>query len=927
MSKKNKWTIVPFIIIAVLVITLLYFLTIRTSSKPAEPLRAIPINAALIIKVNDFGALYAKTADGNSIWNELKTIPAFSRIDKQMHFLDSLVRNVPEVDDILNNPPSFISAHYTGKDRISLMHVFQLPPRVQEKKITELIKHLVVNSGTIKTRQYEGIDLHEIALLNQKVISNFYYAIYHDILMISFSATVIEDGIRQLINGESLAAVKGFNEIYATAGKNVDANIFINFRQFPKTLSAFVKTEYKSEVRSFKNFADWAELDLNMLSDMLLLNGFVNASDSVPTIASVFLQQTPQRISCDEVLPSSVASFITIAFSDGEKYFQDYRSFLQEQGSLTAFNNTLTSLNNAYGTNFPNDFLEIMDKEITLGFDSNNPDSSPSGVYFLMRIKSKAQTEDKLRSILSRMAEVESQPVSSYTTNYKLDADLTYKIQYLPVHKLTSKIFGNLFSILDEHYYVVLDNYLVFSGSVESLKVLIHNYVLNKTLSNDVAYKEFKNSLSSRFNLCYYCNLSRGQNFYSAYLTDALGLTWQKNLEVFRKIQVMGFQLYANNNMLYSNFVVKYLSTYNSAAQTVWESKLDTLADFKPVFVVNHQTGQNEVFVQDLNNNIYLINQVGRILWKIQILEPINSEVYQVDYFRNGKFQLLFSTKNQLYLIDRKGNFVEKYPVRLRAPATCGVSLFDYESNRDYRLFIACEDKHVYAYNREGSLVSGWSFGESESEVTQPVNHFRIGDKDFLVFGDRYKTYILDRKGNTRVEAEAYFPKSINNNYLLDLPSDGTNPSVVTTDTSGKAYFIGFNGKTRIVELPGKFSGRHFFDYKDLNGDGKSEFIYLDNGKLTVFNADQSKLFSYKFDEPVFTRPQIYQFSSTDRKLGVVSANVNLIFLFNNNGELYKGFPLQGNTPFSIGHFGDSLSKFNLVVGSKDNFLYNYRVR
>ena len=43
----------------------------------------------------------------------------------------------------------------------------------------------------------------------------------------------------------------------------------------------------------------------------------------------------------------------------------------------------------------------------------------------------------------------------------------------------------------------------------------------------------------------------------------------------------------------------------------------------------------------------------------------------------------------------------------------------------------------------------------------------------------------------------------------------------VTTDTTGKVYFIGFNGKVKTVELPGRFTNRHFFDYKDLNGDGK----------------------------------------------------------------------------------------------------------
>ena len=75
------------------------------------------------------------------------------------------------------------------------------------------------------------------------------------------------------------------------------------------------------------------------------------------------------------------------------------------------------------------------------------------------------------------------------------------KFIHLPVNKFVSKIFGNLFSALDKHYFMVIENYLVFSETPESLKSLTHSYVLNKTLENEPAYKDFKNSLSPRSNL------------------------------------------------------------------------------------------------------------------------------------------------------------------------------------------------------------------------------------------------------------------------------------------------------------------------------------------------------------------------------------------------------------------------------------------
>lgn len=927
MTKRNKWNIVPFIIIAALTVLFLYYITIRKPSKPAEPLKAIPVSASVVIKINDFGALFEKITHNNDLWNELKNVPPFNRVNKQLYFLDSLMRSDPEAAEILEKSPSFISAHFTGKDRISLMHVLQLPKHIQERKINNLVSRFLIQSGTVQTRIYEGVNMHEVTLLDESGVGNFCYAVYRDILMISFSTTVLEDAIRQLQEPESLINDKDFNKIIGVAGKNVEANVFINFAHFPRSLSVFVKPDYKSEVRTLKNFASWAELDVNLLPDVLLLNGFIQPSDSLPSFSKILLAQQPQRIKADEVLPSSTASFLSLAISNPDKYFDDFNSFLRSLGKYTPYHNTLQSLNNAYGFQLPDDFTDIMDQEITLAFDNpRQADSSPD-VYILLRVKSKSQAEARLKSMLEKIGNMDKKSPETYTTQYNFDAELSFNLYHFPVHQLLSKVYGNLFSALDQHYFVLLDNYLVFSGSERALKYLIQNYILNKTLQNDAAYKEFKNNLSPRSNLLIYGNLSKSCGVFSEYLMDAYGKSWHSHLDVFQKIQSSGIQLYANNDMLYSNIVLKYLSAYHSSAETVWESKLDTLAVLKPVFVLNHQTQQNEVFVQDMKNNIYLINQAGRILWKLPLPDRINSDIFQVDYFRNRKLQLVFSTRNEIYMVDRNGNFVERYPVKLRSPATCGLSVFDYENTRDYRLFIACEDKRVYAYTGDGNLLSGWSFNETESEVTLPLNHFRIGDKDFLVFGDRLKTYILDRKGNTRVQVETYFPHSANNNYQLQIPLDGSSPSVVTTDTTGKAYFIGFTGEVRTVDFPGGFTNRHFFDLKDLDGDGQSEFIYLEGTKLTVFRSDKSKLFTYKFEEPILSRPQFYQFSASDRKLGIVSRFRNQIFLINNNGELYKGFPLQGNTPFSIGNFGDSLSRFNLVVGSRDNYLYNYRVQ
>jgi len=105
-------------------------------------------------------------------------------------------------------------------------------------------------------------------------------------------------------------------------------------------------------------------------------------------------------------------------------------------------------------------------------------------------------------------------------------------------------------------------------------------------------------------------------------------------------------------------------------------------------------------------------------LWKVPLREKITGSVYMIDYFRNGKYQLLFSGKNYIHMLDRNGNYVERYPVRLRSPATNSLALFDYDNNLNYRLLIAGEDKMVYAYDKTGSVVKGWKpFKQTEQYI------------------------------------------------------------------------------------------------------------------------------------------------------------------------------------------------------------------
>jgi hypothetical protein len=102
--------------------------------------------------------------------------------------------------------------------------------------------------------------------------------------------------------------------------------------------------------------------------------------------------------------------------------------------------------------------------------------------------------------------------------------------------------------------------------------------------------------------------------------------------------------------------------------------------------------------------------------------------------------------------------------------------------------------------------------------------------------------------------------------------------------------------------------------------------VYVTQNQLQAFGENGQKELNVDFDQPINTHADVYQFSSDDIKFGILEKKGGRIHLINLDGQNYKGFPLKGNSRFSIGFFKSSAYRFNLIVGGEHNFLNNYLI-
>ena len=923
---RKKATISLIALLFVAGIVILFFRPFRSGKNSSEAIYAIPIDAAFVVKIDPFEQLHTQLHQGNDFWKAMKDLKVMGGVSRFFTMVDSLSGRLALFNRMVAENQVFVSAHTVGNGRGELFFATNLPERVRPSDIWSMISDIYGNIRTVDEKEYNGVSIFTFSKREKQTDSNLSIAVHRGVIMASRSMLLVESAIGQLESGISLLNDPSFADVLKTAGTRVAANVLVNHNRLPLFFNRYIHPNNSKSFKRLSRLGRWSELDLTIRNDFFFLNGFGQVSDTLNTYYNLLSKQKPVTMTVADVLPAQTAAFVFLGISDINAYLSSYCNYLDGYGLLREYNQTLSRESKSAETDLAGLYKAFYGKELALAYIPFEGLSNSDCWFVVVNTKGQSLANQELQGALANYARRHGQNLSAFTKVFAIDREKSVNIYRFPISGMHKALFGNLFAPANDQYYTFIDSYAIFGSSVESLSRFILANIHNKQLSNEGSFKKFSEGLAKESNFTAFINPGKAETLYGQLLSSQAVSGILSQMEVLRKVQGMGIQLTGGRGMIFNNIYASYSPVSIDAPQTVWETKLDTAFTMKPQLVINHNTQQREIFVQDGRNNIYLINNVGRVLWKRPLQEMINGEVHQVDIFRNGKLQFLFSSKNFLFLVDRNGNNVEGFPVKLLSPATNPVAVFDYDGNRDYRFFIAGEDRKIYAYDRNGNVVTGWDFDRSEKVVKKPLQHFRVAGRDYIVFADENRPYILDRRGSERVKPGRFFSQAPNSTFTLDDSSPGASPRLVTTDSIGIVRFVYLNGKVEDLTLK-KVSSNHVFDYLDINGDGRKDFTFLDGNHLYVYQNNRKELFSYKF--PCSPNPQIiyFHFGAKDRKLGIMCPESSEIFLINGNGSLYRGFPLKGSTPFSIGQFPNTRTTFNLIVGSQSGFVLNYAVQ
>jgi WD40 repeat protein len=871
--------------------TMVYFLIQGRKDLLSDPYKAVPSDACFIIETVDLQSFINSVTSGSGIMGEMGKIKDLDRFNSKVKILADQVNNTG-YQKIMNSNSAVISFHISPEGKVQPLLSIAVLSNARVNNLKEILRSSGIK--TLEDLTMGGIRLIGIPYSIDNNRDTVYISLNSGLLVCSTSSGLMKASISHMAGANDIRRLPGFSKVMQASGKNED-KIFIIFSNLIPLLKKGLTEDYFS-TRNVAKLTEYAVADIYFNQNGLVLSGYTESTDSTQILYK-YKSGTASAFETYKILPSTTMLFESVIPLAGKS------SIVPPQPLRTATVELAQKLK------------EYMGDEITRAYIDLKDGSGNTGSVIIYELTNRVYAE---KIFLDYFGQKENKGTISY---FNPDDQINIPV-YQTVFKGLVSLLAPGFSIdFDDSYFTFYDNYLITGNSDIALSKVLYDNLLKKTLANDLIYREFESTLPSVSGYFFYCVPSQIIEYLSSFLSEDVISFMKSGKSSISKIQAAGYQFTPSNNMIYNSFSVLFKEEPREESTTEWETLLDSIAAIKPFFFTNHTTGAKEIFIQDLKNNAYLINAAGRILWKVPLRERITGSVFMIDYYRNGKYQLLFSGENYLHLLDRNGNYVERYPVKLRSPATNSVALFDYDNNNNYRLLIAGQDKMIYTYDKSGNIVKGWKPFRTNGTVSSEISWFRVSGKDYIVIADETSLYFLDRQGNPRLTLKEPVTKAAGSSLRL---TPGSTPSVVCSAPDGTVQHIYFDGSVRKFNKKA-FSVDHSFDFFDVNGDGFGEYIFIDKGMLYLYDHNRSELFSRKFGSSKLGGPINFIFSSADRKIGVIDIEKKQIYLIDDKGNIMKGFPLRGASMFSIGRLNEK-NEWHLIVGGTDKFMYNYRL-
>ncbi|MBR5568625.1 MAG: hypothetical protein IKW27_07770 [Bacteroidales bacterium] len=444
---------------------------------------------------------------------------------------------------------------------------------------------------------------------------------------------------------------------------------------------------------------------------------FMSVLDAAPVASSVM----------SEILPAYTLFAISLPMKDIESYTSAYEAYLDSKQMLSDFRfrqNELKKQNKVA----PADFVKRLG--VTEVAQAVYGDATDLSVVNLLKISKKDTVIFRGTGVVS---------FDGYTP----------EVQKFAFPSYAASVFGKRFALKDESCFVYVDGWLI-TGSQKAVEEFADGRATEYSLKEYMADAGRQDLIAAR------------QSSFTAYLNvkkaDAM-LSKLLSPEIYKAACVAAsdaefcpavMSVYRHKDRLMTDIDIHSLALQKTKAP---EHDRDTVVAVPegPFRVKNSGTGKMNLFYQNSSGAICLKEEEGKGLWGVPFGKPLCGTAHNVDYYANGKLQIIFGAESSIYLIDRLGRFVTGFPVDLGKSIKLGPDVYDFRGTKAYNIMVLHKDNTIEMYNLKGQKPSIWKGITANETIKALPERIDVGGKTFWVVRTSIQTLIFPFEGGAPV--------------------------------------------------------------------------------------------------------------------------------------------------------------------------------
>ncbi len=774
---------------------------------------------------------------------------------------------------------TLVSMHVTKKDAFDF--TFYVP--IKNKRERLFLENVLGGWSEDKSYKYSERILNTVKIQQLsgggQVMS---WVFLNDNWVFSFTPYLIEDVIRAHQSGgresfkESMAGVFSLPKIQKDVG-----NLYVNFARFSEWLNVF-GDQIPASIQQVGNSL---LLDIKTLDDGMVLNGF--SSNKKGSIFSIFNQQTPTAFGIRNLISNRALLVTNFGISNGAVFYTDLNAFGSSDQKRKVYSDTLKRIEQTLSFEVEELYKSIDNEIAVCYFEAKGPEWSK--VLLVETSDSKIWLDQLNRA--SEKLSIDTVFFEQYSA---------YEIRELPLPNFGEKLFYPILSGFDQTFYTSIENVVLISSDIEVLKRFLDDIDQEETWGRSVVQNQFLETTLLESTISVYINTPKIWNSISGRLHPK----WQEfisgNPAIINAFKMGAIQFSHLNESFYTNITWQFgnPNSVPSKPPSLAKTTTNFNAPLNPVIFIgkNHVDKSNEVLVQDSLFSVHLISRDGKALWEKEVGSPILGEIYQIDYYKNGKLQYLFATSGELHLIDRLGNYVESFPKSIPAKEIAYITVVDYDRSKNYRFLVAEQNGKLWMFDTDGKNLPGWNPRNVGGALSIQPRHFRARGKDYLLAVRKDgETYLMNRRG----ELLNRFPLKTDSRPIGDFFIEN---GKTTNDTF--IVLVADGGYRIRISLEGVIESRETLIRTDVNARFKlitdpdrQSYVYArkDHSHLSVFSQGSTVMLENNFLGEQDASIGYYDFGNGNIFVTITDLVQQISFVYSGTGKLLTQSPVQGS--------------------------------